>query len=166
MRDLQKIAAARAFTVINPENKRFSQLRTPVRITNINQDNIDRIAVWDTGATGTVISRELAKQLVLPVFGRKNIATASGDSLENIHYINLLLPNNMSISGLLVVTGVLKGFDFLIGMNIITYGDFSITNVDGRTVFSYRYPSIETIDYLKATNTARIVAEKQTQKKR
>lgn len=34
-------------------------------------------------------------------------------------------------------------------MDIISKGDFAITNVDGKTVFSFRIPSVETIDFVK-----------------
>lgn len=43
----------------------------------------------------------------------------------------------------------LNGFDVLIGMDIITLGDCSITNVNGKTVFSFRIPSTETVDYVQ-----------------
>jgi hypothetical protein len=42
--------------------------------------------------------------------------------------------------------------DILIGMDIITIGDFSITNVDKKTVFTFRFPSIKTIDYVEEVN--------------
>ncbi len=37
--------------------------------------------------------------------------------------------------------------DVLIGMDVIGLGDFSITNKDGKTTFSFREPSMEEIDY-------------------
>ena len=49
----------------------------------------------------------------------------------------------------MVTTGKLNGIDFLIGMDIITLGDFSVTNLNGKTTFSFRYPSCETINYVK-----------------
>ena len=39
------------------------------------------------------------------------------------------------------------GFDVLIGMDIISKGDFSISNYGGHTVFSFRSPSMGTTDY-------------------
>ena len=35
----------------------------------------------------------------------------------------------------------------LIGMDVINAGDFAITNKDGKTVFSFRIPSMERIDF-------------------
>ena len=34
-------------------------------------------------------------------------------------------------------------------MDIITRGDFAISNVNGETTFSFRLPSIRTIDFVK-----------------
>ena len=34
-------------------------------------------------------------------------------------------------------------------MDIIRHGDFSITNVNNKTTFSFRTPSVEEIDYVK-----------------
>lgn len=42
--------------------------------------------------------------------------------------------------------------DILIGMDIITLGDFAITNVGGKTVFSFRTPSTKMIDYVEEIN--------------
>jgi hypothetical protein len=36
----------------------------------------------------------------------------------------------------------------LIGMDIITMGDFAITNYQGSTVMSFRVPSLQKIDFL------------------
>ena len=37
-------------------------------------------------------------------------------------------------------------------MDIITLGDFALTNVNGNTTVSFRIPSVETIDYVKEYN--------------
>ena len=54
----------------------------------------------------------------------------------------------MRIQNVMVTAGKLgNDTDFLIGMDIITLGDFSVTNFEGKTTFSFRYPSCETINY-------------------
>ena len=40
------------------------------------------------------------------------------------------------------------GIGVLIGMDIITSGDFSVSNYNGKTVFTFRTPSQERIDYV------------------
>ncbi len=37
----------------------------------------------------------------------------------------------------------------LIGMDIISRGDFAVTNKDGKTTFSFRLPSVAKIDFVK-----------------
>jgi hypothetical protein len=39
-------------------------------------------------------------------------------------------------------------------MDVITAGDFSITNHGGRTVFSFRVPSMSVVDYVAQHNAA------------
>ena len=48
--------------------------------------------------------------------------------------------------------GAFDGFDVLIGMDIITKGDFAITNPDGTTKFSFRIPSQADIDFVRESN--------------
>ena len=40
------------------------------------------------------------------------------------------------------------GADVLIGMDIMKIGDFAVTNHNGRTVFSFKVPSMESIDFV------------------
>ena len=41
------------------------------------------------------------------------------------------------------------GADVLIGMDIINEGDFAVTNLNGRTKFSFRVPSQADIDFVR-----------------
>lgn len=54
----------------------------------------------------------------------------------------------MRVSGVRVTAGPLETEDLLIGMDVITIGDFSITNLNARTVFSFRFPSSHEVDYV------------------
>jgi len=38
--------------------------------------------------------------------------------------------------------------DVLIGMDIISLGDFAVTNFQEKTVFTFRIPSVERIDFV------------------
>lgn len=108
------------------------------------------IAIWDTGATNTVISENLARELELTPVGMATVSTAGGVFEVNKYVLGLKLPNHLNIETVLVTAGNLgPNTDFLIGMDIITLGDFSITNVGGKTTFSFRFPSCETINYVE-----------------
>lgn len=109
-------------------------------------------ALWDTGATNTVITKRVAQALGLSQTGVALVHHAAGQSKKPKYIVNIMLPNNVGIPFVEVTEGDLMGEDVLIGMDIITKGDFAITNVGGRTTFSFRIPSVETIDYCNQQN--------------
>ena len=45
-----------------------------------------------------------------------------------------------------------QGIDVLIGMDIISKGDFAISNYDEKTQFSFRLPSQKDVDYKQELN--------------
>ena len=73
--------------------------------------------------------------------------------MVNVYAINLFLPNQVAFNFVKVTEGILNDFDLLIGMNIITMGDFSITNVGGNTIFSFRVPSVKEVDLVTERQT-------------
>lgn len=120
---------------------------------------LEAIALWDTGATGTCISTTVVKSLNLIPTGKKNIRTPSGQSIVNTYLINILLPNNVRISDVEVCDSEIgnQGLGVLIGMDIITQGDFAVSNYNGRTAFSFRIPSQNTTDYVVQANIYNLV---------
>jgi predicted aspartyl protease len=159
---------SKPFTAFTLEHKaRVNVLKTEVivsSITTINPNGGTRkyIAVWDTGATNTVISQRVATNFNLIPTGKIPVSTASGKTISNQYLVSMILPNKLNVPDILVTEGDLgDNFDVLIGMDIIGCGDFSVTNVDNKTVFSFRYPSCETIDYCKE---ARKIKNKEIEK--
>lgn len=107
-------------------------------------------AIWDTGATNTAISKKVIKECNLKPIGLRKVHHAGGTSITNTYLINLWLPNKLVVYNIRVAEGILgKQTDVLIGMDIINKGDFAVTNKNGKTVFTYRYPSVECIDFVK-----------------
>lgn len=104
--------------------------------------------LWDTGASGSVVSKNVVEKLGLKPIGKSKVFHANGESVVNVYAINLFLPNQVGFQFVKVTEGVLSGFDLLIGMDIITMGDFSITNVGGKTTFSFRVPSVREVDFV------------------
>ena len=105
-------------------------------------------ALWDTGATKSVITLTAAAKLGLKPVGTGLMNAAGGERTCNTYLVNFFLPNNVGIAGVHVMDcedG--HPFEAIIGMDIITGGDFAITNVGGKTTVTFRYPSIQTIDY-------------------
>jgi len=106
-------------------------------------------ALWDTGASGSVISPGVAKVLKLQPVGVANVTHAGGTSQCSTYLVNLELPNGVGIIG--VQTSEFHGqdgFDVIVGMDIISLGDFALTHQDGKTCASFRIPSVEQIDYV------------------
>lgn len=106
--------------------------------------------LWDTGASRSSITQRIVDDLSLIPIGNTKISTANGEVVVNTYLVDVGLPNGVTIKNVLVTCSNLgDNIDVLIGMDIIKHGDFSITNVDNKTTFSFRTPSLATIDYVK-----------------
>ena len=106
-------------------------------------------ALWDTGAMKTCISTELAKNLALVATGKKDIRTPSGTKTVNTYLIDIILPNEIKVPDIEVCDSAIgaQGLGLLLGMDIISQGDFSVSNYQGNTAFTFRIPSQGIIDY-------------------
>jgi len=105
--------------------------------------------IWDTGATNSAISQKVVDALGLQPITATQVQTADGLTLKPVYLVNIGILNGPTIESVRVTLADLGYIDALIGMDIITLGDFSITNKGGQTVFSFRIPSQHTIDYVK-----------------
>jgi hypothetical protein len=112
-------------------------------------ETVSVISQWDTGATGTCISKGLVEKLGLLPTGMVKAHTPSGIGVMNKYMINLILNNEVRVTNLSVMDSEIgkQGIDVLIGMDIISLGDFAISNYDGKTQFSFRIPSQEHVEY-------------------
>lgn len=111
-------------------------------------------ALWDTGATGSVLTKGTVEALGLEPVGRVKVSHAGGSGDSNTYLVNFFLPNKVVIAGALVTEceNVAGEFGAIIGMDIITGGDLAITNVNEQTWVTFRLPSIERIDYVLEAN--------------
>jgi predicted aspartyl protease len=96
-------------------------------------------ALWDTGAVTSVIDKSFVEKLGLVPFDTGRAYTAQGFYESSMYLVDVLLPNNIIVKGLRVGDGEFQDFDFLIGMDVISLGDFHLTN-DGNTVFKFVIP--------------------------
>ena len=112
---------------------------------------IDCDAIWDTGASMSTITKDTAQKLGLQPSGKIPVNNTSGTQVRDTYVINVYLPNNVAISYVKVVEceSLVGNFGFLVGMDVISLGDLSVTNVNNQSVMSFRIPSIEEIDYVK-----------------
>ena len=112
--------------------------------------------IWDTGATGSVITRKVADECGLKPFKMTQVHTAAGQATSPVYLINMVLPNKVGIANVSVTEGIIAGdVEVLIGMDIISKGDFAITNHQGKTTFSFRCPSSECIDFVLQEKNAK-----------
>lgn len=109
--------------------------------------------IWDTGDSKSCINKDIVNHLHLIPVGKIQISTAGGLVDTSTYLVDIGLPNGVLVRDVLVSCADLgRNLDVLIGMDIITLGDFAITNVNGRTTFSFRIPSIATIDFTNEKN--------------
>jgi hypothetical protein len=109
----------------------------------------DVVAIWDTGATGSVITQRIVDELAIQPISMAVVHGVSGPELSPVYLVDFYLPSGVGVRGLKVTLGKLPGADVLIGMDVITTGDFAVTNFGGKTVMSFRAPSQATFDFVK-----------------
>ena len=121
-----------------------------------NNKTITCKAVWDTGAEVSGITEELAKKLELE--SPKSIEIAGvgvNPQWYDSYKVVLIDPDLKSELGTVEVAAVptLGGPDFLVGMEIISKGDFAITNKDNKTILSFSTPSVRELDFERGPNS-------------
>lgn len=111
------------------------------------------IGLWDTGASCSAISQRAVTALNLKSTGAAVINHANGVSTVPTYLLNVMLPNEVGIPFVRVTEAQLNGdFDILIGMDLISKGDFSICNKEGKTTFSFQIPSTHNLDFVQEFN--------------
>lgn len=114
-------------------------------------------AIWDTGATMSMIKTSFAKQLGLEIIGYCTICSVTGSVDEPSYQTQLTLCTENG-TDLMTFAPQVCGCDYIstsgdvgiiIGMDIITQGDFCVSNDKTNTVMSFRFPSSGIIDFNK-----------------
>ena len=103
-------------------------------------------AMWDTGADTTIISSRIVKELNLQPYKQGGIAGIGGATGSNVYLVHVLIPTGDVVTYVEVMESDFEDIDVLIGMDIIAFGDFLLTNADSKTTFQFRTPSIGGID--------------------
>jgi hypothetical protein len=105
-------------------------------------------AVWDTGASRSVVSEGVANALHLVSAGNVDVHHAGGTSVSPTYMVNYKLPNGVMIAGALVTQAPLVTCDVLIGMDVLALGDMSLSHAGHKTCMSFRTPAIGGTDYV------------------
>lgn len=115
------------------------------------------LAIWDTGATASAITALFAKKLGLIQTGVKDVSGLGGTIEKKTYLIDIELPNGSKHTDLPITEidnsqdkdgNPIDNFGILIGMDIISTGDFIITNYENKTTMCFRCPSIKKVDYV------------------
>lgn len=112
-------------------------------------------AIWDTGATHTAITQKVLKELSLTIVDTTTIVGVNSKTEDiQVALFNLLLPLNIEIKNVRGAVCIIGGdTDILIGMDIIKFGDFAISNGGGQTLFSFAIPPFDNkTDLLEKAN--------------
>lgn len=126
---------------------------TPITVKDvISQRQIQTNGLWDTGATSSAITKKAAQQLGLPAIAKTYVRGVHGVNEVNVYYIEIVLNNpKMTIKCKVTECNELSNsgnVDMLLGMNVISRGDFHISNFGGNTTMTFRVPSMEETDYV------------------
>lgn len=142
-------------------------LKTNIKV-SYGEKSTDVIALWDTGATLCCVSEDVVKQLSLIPTGKVRMSTpSSAYKLVDTYLVDLLLPNDILVQDVVVAHSEIgaQGIGLLVGMDIISRGDFLITN-NKETVFSFRMPPEPLADFVTGINFRNIIGTSHGQGKR
>lgn len=97
--------------------------------------------LWDTGATNTLISKQVVDALGLQAKNKVIISSAGGDIESWTYIVHVILPTGTAELNVQAVLNDNPDYDVVIGMDIINTCDFCYTKKDGKRVFSLHHPS-------------------------
>jgi predicted aspartyl protease len=107
-------------------------------------------ALWDTGATNSMISQNVIDNCFLKPISIAKIKTAGGELKRPVFLVSLWFTHMVCFPSQVVpLLDPPMGLDVVIGMDVMNQGDLAVTNKNGATVFSFRQPSQTLIDFVK-----------------
>ncbi|MBI3136698.1 MAG: hypothetical protein HYZ14_18635 [Bacteroidetes bacterium] len=107
-------------------------------------------ALWDTGSSNCMITRALAESLELHPIKKVPVAHHEGLSYSNVYLMAIYVTKRYYFFVELTETNAPSdNFEIIIGMDVISKGDFALTSKNNRITFSFRLPSSTHIDFTK-----------------
>lgn len=117
-------------------------IETPA-IVRANGKNVNVIAVWDTGSTQTTIVADIVKELCLNPIGGIYGNTLGGQQKYQWSNVCVILGGGISVSGEMLCSDRCVSNDckkIILGMDIISLGDFSVKPSGGKTIMTFEVP--------------------------
>jgi predicted aspartyl protease len=125
--------------IYQPKSK---ELAIPVTLSGNGRKMVDCIGIIDTGATSTMISEQVAEELRLYPCGEISVSGVHGTNKSDLYFLDIVFGDfvlsNHRVSG---STGD-AGFDILIGMDILSMGEFEFVRFGGRQIFLFGIPAL------------------------
>ena len=128
-------------------------IKTLVKIINpYSNESVEVEGIWDTGATGSAITKSVAKNLKLIPIGKMIVCGIHGAKEVNSYPIKIEPLGKADVDIAVMATecdelSADSSVGVLIGMDIISKGDFAVSNFNNSTIMSFRIPSLQTIDF-------------------
>ena len=127
---------------------------SPATLTERNYLNPNRRkcrVMWSTGAPRSQLSRKLIEELNLEAIVREE-----SNKQQLFYSLDVYLPNKVRMAKVEMteINHALPHPDIecIVGMDIISLGDCSVSHRDGNTFFSFRVPSLGGTDYVEQSN--------------
>lgn len=102
-------------------------------------------AFWDTGASHTHISQRVID--ILDLKPKRKVKTLShhGNDIVNVYTVTIMLPTDYMVVDIDVLSESQKilDTDVVVGMDIISNGDFHMDYTGERPVFTFKHPNPE-----------------------
>lgn len=137
-----------AFTTKYPCVVRALSTEITVTSTFDRTKSIKLQGIWDTGATHSSINKKYIETLDLKTVGMCVVNTAGGSVDATQHIVDMILPNGQTLTMHVTATDLVNT-DMLIGMDIISQGDFAVSNFNGKTILNFRLPSVSDTDFVQ-----------------
>ncbi|MBQ3699809.1 MAG: hypothetical protein II886_07860 [Prevotella sp.] len=98
-------------------------------------------AMWDTGSNATILSAKLISELRPERFGQGGMTGIGGQYEGDTYLVHVSLPTGDVITYQEVYEANLGDYDAIIGMDIITRGNFHLDCDHGEILFSFELPN-------------------------
>lgn len=130
-------------------------------------------AIWDTGATNSTVTQKVVEELGLRPTGVIESRHAGGKSSVNTYLVSITVPNGVVFRQVRVSEVKLIPDDnqsdnqqpqLLIGMDIIGTGDFAVTNLNGKTTMTFRFPSSVRLDFVPDSKIHNVLEAKKNKR--
>lgn len=129
-----------------------NQLSSPLVLINpMTGTRLETEGIWDTGATLSCITQKAAHHLGLQISSYTTMRGVNSSKVVPVYIVRLQIGPEVSVlveaaeCEQLVDDGTAE---LLIGMDVITKGDFAVSNFQNQTTLTFRFPSHQHMDFV------------------